>query len=123
VLELLSRDRPRAVAARPANRSDRPAYGVYDHKTPAAPGQERLYRIEFWPIGNRFRRGHRLRLHVLGTSAASLPGAPAVNTIRVGGHDGSRLLFPCCPAATSDGVTVVSERPRTRRARSGRAEA
>jgi putative CocE/NonD family hydrolase len=74
-------------------------YGVYDHKTPAAPGQERLYRVELWPIGNRFKRGHRLRLHILGTSAASLPGAPAVNTVRVGGRDGSRLLFPVLPGS------------------------
>jgi putative CocE/NonD family hydrolase len=72
-------------------------YGVYDHKSPAGPGQARLYRIEFWPIGNRFKRGHRLRLHILGASAASLPGAPAVNTVQVGGRDGSRLLFPVLP--------------------------
>jgi putative CocE/NonD family hydrolase len=74
-------------------------YGRYDAKTPAAIGQQRLYRVEFWPIGNRFRRGHRLRLHVLGTSAASLPGAPAVNTVRVGGRDGSRLLLPVLPGS------------------------
>jgi predicted acyl esterase len=74
-------------------------YGVYDRKTPAVPGQERLYRVEFWPIGNRFERGHRLRLHILGTSAASLPGAPAVNMVRVGGRDGSRLLFPVLPGS------------------------
>jgi len=72
-------------------------YGVYDHKTPAAPGEQRLYRVEFWPIGNRFKRGHRLRLHILGTSAASQPGAPAVNTVQAGGPDGSRLLFPVLP--------------------------
>ena len=72
-------------------------YGVYDHKTPAAPGQERLYRVEFWPIGNRFKAGHRLRLYVLGTSAASQPGAPAVNSVRVGGRHASRLLFPVLP--------------------------
>jgi uncharacterized protein len=73
-------------------------YGVFDHKTPAAPGQERLYGVEFWPIGNRFKQGHRLRLHILGTSAASLPGLPAINTVRVGGPDGSRLLLPILPA-------------------------
>ncbi len=73
-------------------------YPVFDHKTPAAPGQERLYRIEFWPIGNRFKQGHRLRLHILGTSAASLPGLPAINTVRVGGRDASRLLLPILPA-------------------------
>jgi uncharacterized protein len=74
-------------------------YGVYDQKSPAAPGQERPYHVEFWPIGNRFKRGHRLRLHILGTSAASLPGAPAVNIVRAGGPDGSRLLFPVLPAS------------------------
>jgi uncharacterized protein len=73
-------------------------YGVFDHKTPAAPLHERLYRIEFWPIGNRFKQGDRLRLHILGTSAASLPGLPAINTVRVGGPDGSRLLLPILPA-------------------------
>jgi len=72
-------------------------YGVYDQKAPAAPAQERPYHVEFWPIGNRFKSGHRLRLHILGTSAASLPGAPAINTVRVGGPDASRLLFPVLP--------------------------
>jgi predicted acyl esterase len=73
-------------------------YGIFDQKTPPAPGQERLYRIELWPIGNRFKAGDRLRLHILGTSAASLPGLPAINTIRVGGPGGSRLLLPILPA-------------------------
>jgi predicted acyl esterase len=74
-------------------------YGVYDRKTPARIGQERLYRIEFWPIGNRFAAGHRLRLHVLGASAASLPGVPALNTVRVGAGSGSRLLLPALPGS------------------------
>jgi len=74
-------------------------YGRYDRKEPAAPGEARLYRVELWPIGNRFQRGHRLRLHVLGASAASLPSAPAVNTIRVGGRDGARLLLPVLPGS------------------------
>jgi hypothetical protein len=72
-------------------------YGRYDAKSYARPGQERLYRVEFWPIGNRFKRGHRLRLHVLGASAFHLPAVPAVNLVRVGGPDGSRLLLPVLP--------------------------
>jgi len=72
-------------------------YGVYDHKSPAAPGEERLYHVEFWPVGNRFRRGHRLRLDILGASGASKPGAPALDTVRVGGRGASRLLFPVLP--------------------------
>jgi putative CocE/NonD family hydrolase len=75
-------------------------YGRYDAKDPAAPGEARLYRVEFWPIGNRFKRGHRLRLHILGQSAASLPNAPAVNTVEVGGRHGARLLVPVLPGSS-----------------------
>ena len=35
---------------------------------------------------------------ILGTSAASLPGLPAIDTVRVGGPGGSRLLLPILPA-------------------------
>src|SRR5688500_17532642 len=30
-------------------------YGTYGIRQPATPGQERLYRVELWPIGNRFK--------------------------------------------------------------------
>ncbi|MEA2374317.1 MAG: uncharacterized protein QOD53_780 [Thermoleophilaceae bacterium] len=70
-------------------------YGVYSTKSPAPVGAERRYQIEFWPIGNRFKRAHRVRLTILGASAASSPSAPAVNTVRLGG---SRLLLPVLPA-------------------------
>jgi predicted acyl esterase len=74
-------------------------YGDYTHPDPAAPGEARRYRVELWPIGNRFEAGHRLRLDVLGSSAASKPGAPAVNTLTVGAGSGSRLLFPVLPGS------------------------
>jgi len=74
-------------------------YGIYDQKTPAAIGEKRLYHVEFWPIGNRFRSGHRIRLHVLGLSAASAPSSVALNSVRVGGPDGSRLLLPVLPGS------------------------
>ena len=90
-------DRSRSLRDRRTGAIVQP-YGVFDHKTPAAPGEERLYRVELWPIGNRFRAGHRLRLHVLGASAASMPGAPGAALVRVGGRSGSRLLFPVLPA-------------------------
>jgi len=73
-------------------------YGDYSAKSDAPPGRERNYQLEFWPIGNRFRRGHRIRLILLGASAASMPGAPALNTVRLGGASGSRLLLPVLPA-------------------------
>jgi predicted acyl esterase len=74
-------------------------YGDYSRKSPATPGQERLYRIELWPVGNRFKAGHRLRLHVLGASAFSMPQAPSVDTARVGAASGSRLLIPVLPGS------------------------
>ncbi len=74
-------------------------YGVYSRKASTPIGRDRLYHIEFWPIGNRFRAGHRLRLHVLGESAASKPTAPALNTVRVGGGSGSRLRLPVLPGS------------------------
>ena len=74
-------------------------YGVYSDASPAPIGTQRLYHVEFWPIGNRFEAGHRIRLDIVGASAASKPGAPALNTIQVGGTDGSRLLFPVLPGS------------------------
>ncbi len=71
-------------------------YGRYDERSPATPGRSRLYHVELWPIGNRFKAGHRLRLHVLGASAASMPGAPAVATVQVAA---SRLLLPVLPGS------------------------
>ncbi len=70
-------------------------YGDYSHKSDAPPGTARNYQLEFWPIGNRFRRGDRIRLVVLGASLASMPGLPALNTITLGS---SRLLLPVLPA-------------------------
>ena len=74
-------------------------YGRYDARTPATVGQQRLYHVEFWPIGNRFKKGDRIRLHIVGSSAASTPGAPAINSVTVGGRRGSRLLFPVLPGS------------------------
>ena len=49
-------------------------------------------------IGNRFRKGHRIRLVILGASGASTPSAPALNTIQLGGGTVSRLLLTVPPA-------------------------
>lgn len=79
-------------------------YGNYSSKSPASPGEERLYRVELWPIGNRFKAGHRLRVHVLGASAASAPQTPSLNTVRVGAGSGSRLLLPVLPGSDLRGA-------------------
>lgn len=93
-------------------------YGRYDAKAPATIGQQRLYRVEFWPIGNRFKKGDRIRLHIVGSSAASTPGAPAVNSVAVGGAHGSRLLFPVLPGSDLPRALGV-RRTASRHARTG----
>jgi hypothetical protein len=72
-------------------------YGDYSKKSDAPLLAQRNYQIEFWPIGNRFKRGHRIRLVILGASAASLPSLPALNTVTLGGPNASRLLLPVLP--------------------------
>jgi hypothetical protein len=57
----------------------------------------RTYQIEFWPVGNVFRAGDRVQLSIVGASATSPLGVPAINTVRVGGPNGSRLLLPVLP--------------------------
>ena len=74
-------------------------YGIYANKSPAGIGEQRRYFVEFWPIGNRFKAGHRIRLDIVGVSLASTPAGLAVNTVAVGGVNGSRLLFPVLPGS------------------------
>lgn len=74
-------------------------YGRYEWRDSARIGEARRYHVEFWPIGNRFRAGHRIRLHVLGASAFSAPGAPALNTVTLGGTSNTRLLLPVLPGS------------------------
>ena len=81
-------------------------YGVFRAKTPIAPGAERLYRVELWPVGNRFAAGHRMRLQIVGASAASAPGVPGLNTVSVGAGTGSRVLFPVLPGFALLGAGV-----------------
>ena len=73
-------------------------YGRYDQPDRALPGTSRLYRVELWPIGNRFKRGHRIRLHIVGQSLVSLPAVPALNSVQLG-PAGSRLLLPALPGS------------------------
>jgi predicted acyl esterase len=69
-------------------------YGIYEAKRPAGIGEQRRYHVEFWPLGNRFAAGHRLRLYLVGVSAYHLPAGIAVDQVSVGGVGGSRLLVP-----------------------------
>ncbi len=73
-------------------------YPDHSTKTPAAPGETREYHVEFWPIGNRFQAGHRLRLYLVGAPNYILP-TPGVNLVSVGGATPSRLLLPQLPGS------------------------
>ena len=74
-------------------------YGDYTNQQPAKPLQFRDYKVELWPVGNRFQTGHRIRLTVVGTSAASPLSLPALHSVRVGGPSGARLLVPVLPGS------------------------
>jgi predicted acyl esterase len=97
----LNSDFPKVIRDRSLVRRGRivQPYGDFEAREPAMPGRARRYQVEMWPVGNRFRRGHRIRLDIVGSSAASVPGAPAVNLVTVGGQDASRLLFPVLPGS------------------------
>jgi predicted acyl esterase len=72
-------------------------YNDFRAKQPAGLLQTREYRVEFWPIGNRFGAGHRIRLYLVGTSSFMLPAIPGLNIVSVGGSTKSRLLLPVLP--------------------------
>jgi len=74
-------------------------FGDYEHPSPAKPLAFWPYQVEFWPIGNVFEKGHRIRVTIVGSSGASRPTLPAVNTIRVGGSDGGQLIVPALPGS------------------------
>jgi predicted acyl esterase len=72
-------------------------YPDFSTKKRALPGQTREYAIEFWPIGNRFQAGHRLRLSLVGTPTYALPSPGLINSVSVGSETPSRLLLPVLP--------------------------
>jgi hypothetical protein len=78
------------------------------------PGVARSYQLAFWPIGNEFKRGDRVRLMILGASVASLLGLPEINTVSLGRASGTRLLLPALPAEQR------ALRPRPARRRHGK---
>lgn len=74
-------------------------YNDFSSKQLQTPLLTKRYRVEFWPIGNRFEKGHRLRLYIMGTSPLMLPPLPAVNNVWTGRTMPSRLLLPILPGS------------------------
>jgi len=83
-------------------------YGDFSAQTLNVPGRTREYQVEFWPIGNRFQEGHRLRLYLLGTSGYQLPAPGLLNRVSLGGDTPSRLLLPVLPG--SDALAAMGDR-------------
>lgn len=71
-------------------------YPDHSAKTQALPGTLREYQVEFWPVGNRFQSGHRLRLYLVGAPSYTVP-SPSLNLASVGGETPSRLNLPVLP--------------------------
>jgi putative CocE/NonD family hydrolase len=80
-------------------------YGDFSAKQYAVPGQLREYHVEFWPIGNHFAAGHRLRLYLVGASGYMMPSIPGINLAHAGGATPSRLLLPVLPG--SDAIAAM----------------
>ncbi len=83
-------------------------YADHGAKTPAVPGEMREYHVEFWPIGNRFQAGHRLRLYLVGTPLTMVP-APSLNLVSLGGSTPSRLLLPVLPGSDAHAAIAAAK--------------
>ena len=91
-------DPSRSLRARPGGPIVQP-YGRFAPRDEPDAGEERSYQVELWPVGNRFKSGHRIRLDLVGASAASAPNLPGLNTVALGGQSGARLMFPVLPGS------------------------
>jgi predicted acyl esterase len=83
-------------------------YNDLSAKQSVPPGQARDYQVEFWPLGNRFEAGHRIRLTLTGTPFTFLPSVPALNSIVVGGPAGAQLQLPVLPGSDLCGALGAS---------------
>jgi hypothetical protein len=103
----LSSDYPNIIASKSVYDSQGDVvepYTDYSSQDPAPIGTSRTYDIEFWPIGNVFKAGDRIRVDIIGASGASEPGDPALDTVTVGGSAGSRLILPALPGSDLPGA-------------------
>jgi predicted acyl esterase len=73
-------------------------YGDFSKQSPST--ARRMYHVELWPVGNRFKAGHRIRLDIVGVSAFSPTSLPGVSSVFVGKGSGAVLRFPLLPGST-----------------------
>lgn len=72
-------------------------YGDFSQQSLTLPLIPRLYHVELWPVGNRFKAGDRIRLDIVGVSAFSPTSLPGVSAVTVGQGSGAVLRFPLLP--------------------------
>lgn len=74
-------------------------YGDYSTASPAGIGATRTYHVELWPVANRFKKGHRIQVTLVGRPVTMFPTLPSLNTVYMGGADASSLTFPVAPGS------------------------
>ncbi|MGN6723011.1 MAG: CocE/NonD family hydrolase [Marmoricola sp.] len=70
-------------------------YGDFSKQSPSL--ARRMYHVELWPVGNRFKAGHRIRIDIVGVSAFSPTSPPGISSVLVGKGSGAVLRFPLLP--------------------------
>lgn len=75
-------------------------YGDFSAQSPALPLLPRMYHVELWPVGNRFKAGDRIRLDIVGVSGFSPTSLPGITGVKVGAGSGAVLRFPLLPGST-----------------------
>ena len=86
-------DRARSVVDAVTHEIVQP-YNDFTHEKRADALQMREYHVEILPIGNRFGKGHKLRLDITGAPVSTFGSPPGVNLVSVGGKTPSRLVVP-----------------------------
>lgn len=75
-------------------------YGSFSQQSAALPTVRRMYHVELWPVGNRFKAGDRIRLDIVGVSAFSPTSLPGISSVFVGKGSGAVLRFPLLPGSS-----------------------
>lgn len=82
-------------------------YAIHTTKNYAPTGTTRRYNVEFWPVGNRFKAGHRLRLYITGTSPLMLAPPAGTNSVSTGRRTPTKLLLPVLPGSNMCAAAAV----------------
>jgi hypothetical protein len=85
-------------------------YPIFDSKRYTPSFTTREYHVEFWPVGNHFAPGHRLRLYLMGTSPLMLAPPPGIDFVSMGRATPTRLLLPVLPGSDACAAAALGDR-------------